>query len=267
MALPSADACAELLRCFPKLCWVAVNASAAGEGKAELLSVAQQQQPDLPILWLDPERTVDSSNTSVLRVSTLPPPSELAELVDEALQGQFYGVGLVSALRDSADLCLNTLGAYSMLRKPFLRANRAPLAELNAILPFVGATAAGYLLVGCSEVAAHHAAAQVFATPEGAIRPDQAADVMGELASRVLGHLMAQFDARGTPVTFGMPLYIGASAAVLWESQGAPCLGVEFEGGRGSLLMELSVTERQTQRVAPEVLPTDMMEWGSCILL
>lgn len=268
LRVPGAQACVDLLNRFPKLSWVAVNANELGNQADGLLEVARRIQPKMSILWLEPEGMDRQFHESVSRVSELPDYEHIAELVDDALRSRFYDNALVSSLRHHTERSLASLGTFAILREPFIKASRSRLSDVNAVLTFTGDRACGYLVVSFGSTAANRAAAQLFEIPESELTLDQVGDVLGEIANRIMGALMPYFDSNGAPVTFGLPLFVGAGEEVLWNKCGAPSLALEFEGAYGAAFVELALTEflPGPQLLSP-LASNEFMEAESCLFL
>lgn len=266
LRVPSAEACGQLLHRFPKLSWVAVNSEELEDCGESLLSTAQAKQPNMPILWLDQNSEGQGLHAAVRRVKRLPPSSEIASLVDEALRSRFYSDELVNCLRENSERSLASLDTFAAMREPFIKASLVRLSELNAVLTFRGENAAGHLLVSCRQLAVRYAASQLFGIRETEVTRCQISDILGEIANRIVGGLMPFFDSQGAPVNFGLPLFVGAGDAAMWNVNGAPSLGLEFEGAHGAVFVELALTEF-VRGPAPLLSDPslDTMEPGTCL--
>lgn len=266
--LPNASACAEYLRRFPKLCWLAINAPILKEWAPAIRALVQTNHPQLPLLWFEPDCDDMDSHDALTRVATVPTAAQIVQLINDALRSHFYDSELVNTLQVNSERALSSLGSFATLREPFLKASLVRLSELNGVLTFCGKGVAGHLLVSCDESGARSNAALGFGIPEAKVTQNHMSDMLGEVVNRILGALMPYFEAHGASVTFGLPVFIGATEAMLWSGVGAPALGLEFEGAFGAIFVELVLTEFTKGTGTGSLMPPpELLETGACLFL
>ena len=92
-------------------------------------------------------------------------------------------------------------------------------------------------------------------------------DLLGECSNRIIGRLVAYFEQRGRPFTFGVPIYLAGDHCVLWQGASGPSLALEFEGLSGRLFTEFCIDAFDPIQTNNNVFPDDLLQTGQCILL
>ena len=255
----------EFVRAFPKLSMVAVNDTGSPERNAALLMGMRELQPGLPLLWHGPSLDLPRPE----RIEILPQESvtagDLVACAERLLYQHFYPVDFTNYLAETALAAFGAFGTHTASADPFLKASRARLAELSAVIAFSGPETSGHLVVSASRRAALDAHAQLFGSAT-VPSDDSLVDLLGECSNRIVGRLVSYFEKRGRPFSFGVPLYLAGSQCVLWQGANRPSLAIEFEGINGQLFAELCIDAFDPVTSHSE-LPDELLHSGQCILL
>lgn len=269
---PNCGAALLLVQNYSKLCFVLVNTSVAGASALRFSEQVHLTQPDIPVIWIGDTQEAaklsggENSPHQDAFLSSVPSAEELRKRIDTTLRAEFYPDSVIEKLARASVESLAAFHVAGNMSEPFLKANRTSLAELNAVLSFSGDDTAGHLLVGCSQEVARFAAAKLFSRRKRPLVDRDIADVLGELTNRILGQLLWYFESRGTPVRFGLPVYLEGSHGRLWNERRSPSLGLEFEAPNGTLFVELSFTQLGDAK-SSEPLVSDVPSSGGCVYL
>lgn len=254
----------ELVRAFPKLSLVAVNAHLDEAGSRALLATMRELQPHLPILWHGDAEGIGQSRSEAV-FSREPRAEEVTGHVQSVLEARGYAPDVVAVLAEAAVAALSGFGAHCFARDPFLKASRTELAELNALISFSGTSAWGHLVVGASREVARRAYARTLSAKPAPAEGDLS-DLLGEVCNRIMGPLLQHIGPEDPTATFGVPLFISGQAGQLWHAGERPSLGIELEGAAGTVFVELSAEGLRRPRPRLE-LPPDLREAEDFILL
>ncbi|HVZ32611.1 MAG TPA: chemotaxis protein CheX, partial [Polyangiaceae bacterium] len=233
---------------------------------AKLLRGMRELQPSLPLLW--------HGSTPMLppgqRVELLPHQSvtagDLVACAERLLDQHFYPLDFANYLSETALIAFGAFGTHASSADAFLKASRARLAELSALISFSGTDLSGHLVVSASRKVALDAFARVFEGAADAPSDEALVDLLAECANRIVGRLANYFERRGRAFTFGIPLYLTGGECVLWQGSHRPSLAVEFEGLEGRLFAEVCIDSFDAAATRADV-PEDLLQSGQCILL
>jgi CheY-specific phosphatase CheX len=265
--VPDASAALEFVRAFPKLSMVAISDTGDAEQNARLVNCMRELQPTLPLLWHGPPLSLPEGQ----RVELLPHESvtagDLVACAERLLYQHFYPLDFANYLAETALIAFSAFGTHVSSADPFLKASRARLAELSAVIAFSGTETAGHLVVSASREVARDAHARIFESgPPSQPTDDAFVDLLAECANRIVGRLASYFEKRGRPFTFGVPLYLAGAQCVLWQGSHRPSLAIEFEGLDGRLFAEVCIDAFDPVSSHSDV-PDDILQSGQCIIL
>jgi CheY-specific phosphatase CheX len=246
---------------------VAINDTHDLERNRQLLTRIRQLQPNLPLLWHGPPNSVPPGE----KVEILPHDSltagDLVACAERLLCQHFYPVVFATFLAEHAQAAFSCFGAHATSADPFLKASRARLAELSAVIAFSGPETSGHLVVSAPREVVSAAYLRLFgdsSPPDD----DTLVDVLGECGNRIIGKLATYLEKRGLPFTFGVPLYLAGSHCVLWQGAHRPALAVEFETVNGRLFAELCIDAFDpSNSYSHSHFPDELLQSGQCILL
>jgi CheY-specific phosphatase CheX len=263
--VPEPSSAVEFVRVFPKLSMVAVNDTGDAEQNAAIVSGMRELQPTLPLLWHGPQLSLPEGE----RIEILPHENvtagDLVACAERLLYQHFYPLDFATYLAETALTAFGAFGAHATSADPFLKASRARLAELSAVIAFSGPETSGHLIVSASRQVARDAHARLFGTNTSP-NDDSLVDLLGECSNRIVGRLVSYFEKRGRPFSFGVPLYLAGSQCVLWQGASRPSLALEFEGISGRLFCEICIDAFDPINSQSE-LPDELLQSGQCILL
>lgn len=265
--VPDSAAALEFVRAFPKLSMVAISDTGDAEQNARLVSGVRELQATLPLLWHGPPLSLPKGQRVELLRHQSVTAGDLVACAERVLYQQFYPLDFANYLTEIALLAFGAFGTHASSTDPFLKASRARLAELSAVIAFSGLETTGHLLVSASREVARDAHARLFESgPPSQPTDDALVDLLAECANRIVGRLASYFEKRGRPFTFGVPLYLAGSQCVLWQSSHRPSLAIEFEGLGGRLFTEVCIDAFDPISSHSEV-PDDILQSGQCIIL
>lgn len=265
LRVPDASAAIEFVRAFPKLSMVVVRNNLDVEESRQLLAGIREAQPDLPLLWHGATDSLPPGE----RAEVLPYESltagDLLAAAERLLCQHLYPPALRAFLSEVSLSALSCFGAHATSVEPFLKANRARLAELSAVLTFAGAETTGHVVVSAPRAVVSAAYKRLFGDRAPA-DDDALVDVLGECGNHIIGGVAAYFEKRGQPVNFGVPLYVTGADCMLWQGAHRPAVVVELETVNGRLFSELCITplENAGARVR---LADELPQPGQCIVL
>lgn len=248
-AVPTFDAAMALVRGYHKLCLVVIDGAIELEHAEQFFRNSFSCQHSLPIIWIsdsssDFSRVVERVPLGPRYYSkNVPSSQELIKLLNNNLRSSSYNDEFVTCLTSSA---VQSLKGFRMVAEPhsaYLSACRVHLSELNAVLSFSGQQAAGHLIVRGSGTLMHRSTERILKHLETPVTQAQLADMLGELANRILGLTLAFFEKRGTPVQFGLPVYVDGHSGPVWDERHVSTLGIEFRSPDGTLTVECSLAK------------------------
>ena len=258
---------------YQKLCLAVVCEQAVSSPAESFIGLVREYQPTLPLVWLGaappwtgPDPLGSRANELVLPPGTNPP--ALARAAQGLLRGHFYPTRLVAELLRASHAALRGFEINVTPRGAFLRSSKAQLSETNTVLSFSGTSTAGHLVVSCSVGLARKVAEGLFGVClDEELRKDQMADVVGELCNRTIGRLQPFFDQRGTPIDFGIPIFVHKGRGEIWNGAGMTSLCLEFETPEGALFVELSLAELEDERPMNSCSEPDPHAEQECLFL
>lgn len=252
----------------PRLSLVAVDERLEPGKGARLLAAIRRTHPELPVLWLVPH------DGSYEPFTDWVPSAIVDDAIDDVglerkvlglLREHLYPEHLVDALRDSAVVVLQDgFGSTLVARDPFLRANRARLADTSAIVSFVGPEVAGHLLVSAS--AAHFESIRRRALAGTTMAsPTQIGDLAGEIANQILGKV-STFLRRYVPgFERGLPILLEGNDVLLRHTLGRPALVVPVEEREGILYVELCFDRLKGELETPAEIQEEALPPGEVV--
>jgi CheY-specific phosphatase CheX len=265
--VPDAAAAMEFVRAFPKLSMVAISDTRDPKLNRELLASIRELQPDLPLLWHGAPSSLPVGETAELLPHHSLTAGDLVACAERLLCQHFYPADFATFLAENALAAFSCFGAHATSADPFLKASRARLAELSAVIAFAGQETSGHLVVSAPREVVSLAYLRLFGDPSP---PDDDAlvDVLGESGNRIIGKLATYLEKRGMAITFGVPLYLAGSHCVLWQGAHRPALAVEFETVNGRLFAELCMDAFDPSNShSHSNFPDQLLQSGQCILL
>lgn len=263
--VPDATAAIEFVRAFPKLSMVAVRDHLDVEESRELLAGIREAQPDLPLLWHGARDSLPPGESAEVLPFESVTAGDLLACAERLLCQHLYPPELRAFLAETSLSAFSCFAAHATSVEPFLKANRARLAELSAVIAFAGTETTGHVVVSAARAVVSGAYKRLFGdrSPPG---DDALVDVLGECGNHIVGGVAAYFEKRGHPVNFGVPLYVAGADCMLWQGAHRPSVVVELETVNGRLFSELCITTFETatarSRFADEVSPS-----GQCVVL
>ncbi len=263
--VPDALAALDFVRSFPKLSMVAMTEGHEPDADRQALTAMRELQPGLPLLWHGtPDRVPGGVNVEILPRNDLTA-GDLVACAERLLCEHFYPSDFTAYLAEAALGALSAFGTHASSADPCLKASRARLGELSAVIAFSGSETAGHLVVSSSRDFVRAAHARLFGEAESA-DDDALVDLLGECANRIIGRMAAYFEKQGRQLTFGLPIFLAGSHCVLWQGTPRPSLALEFEGIGGRLFAELCIDA--FDMLTPQSdLPDTLFHSGQCILL
>jgi CheY-specific phosphatase CheX len=264
--VPDPAAALEFVRAFPKLSMVAVRDTGDVEKSRQLLNSIREVQPELPLLWHGPPSSLPPGESAQLLPHESLTAGDLVACAERLLCRHFYPADFSSFLTETALAAFSCFGAHATSAEPFLKASRARLAELSAVIAFSGPDTSGHLVLSAPRDVVSTAYLRLFGDKSP---PDDNAlvDVLGECGNRIIGRLATYFEKRGLPFTFGVPLYLAGAQALLWQGAHRPALAIEFETCNGRLFSELCIDAFEPPTSSQAHFPDEFLQSGQCMLL
>lgn len=252
----------------PRLSLVAVDERVEPGNGPRLLAALRRTHPELPILWIMPrdggfEPFTDWVPSAIVDDGI--DDAALEKKVLSLLREQHYPDRLVGALCESAvGILREGFGTTLVARDPFLRANRAKLADTNAIVSFCGPEVAGHLLI--SGTAAHFERIRSRAVPTSkTTSPGQIGDLAAEIANQILGKVSTFLRKYVPGFERGLPVLLEGSDVVLRHTLGRPALVVPIEERDGTIYVELCFDRLRGELEVPVESPEEEMPDGEVV--
>jgi chemotaxis protein CheX len=241
----------ELVSSTPLLSLVAIDGSIGRDEGAELVSALKSEHQELPILWAaNQELNAPLSQSRYLPDALVTPPfdaKDLHEVVQRLLMAHLYPEPVVAALvQASIGSLAEAYHAKLQVAGMHMRANRHPLAEVNAILPFVGKHICGRAVVGATAADLLRIRANVVDAPNATVA--DAEDLAGEIANLVVGRAKAYFSLCDLGFELGTPILLTGKNVSLRYRASRPALVLELSNDDSSLLMSFCFDTYETDR-------------------
>lgn len=212
---------------------VLVDGRLASGERAALSEHVRESDPSLPVFfWLH-------EHSSLGAVGCNPPDRVFLPTVDtDTLVRQLEHVLRVplyrhveALVKDAAAHALRSVLQLEVASfETYVRTHARVPHAIQGILPFSGATLAGWAIVSGSRALLGAAAARVL--PGAAAGRDEVEeDLVGEAANHLVGFLKRHFDARGITVLNGCPMVVNGTSYRMRHLGRHPLLVLEAEGG------------------------------------
>lgn len=260
LSVDGAEAALRAMSASPRVTMLAISETCKGGGP--LFRAARRQHPRLPMLWHGDTSTVVSHGSVEARLNAKPSAAELEAHARAMLRSARYSTRVVRALGAAVTLALASFDARVAVRETFVKATRTPLEQLTAMQRWRGGGGAGQVSVGAARTTAR-SALHAFSPRADRVSDELLADLLGEIANRVVGRLIEGF--QGGTVEFAAPVAHLPGRASPQREAPPPSLVLQLSGPAGSFYAELSGQVASSPVV--ETLPGDAIEAGQIIPL
>ncbi len=260
--VPSLGAATDFIASNPILSLVVASATAVQTGGESFLTAMEDLEPGVPVVWGVRAGAEGAGSRNSMPHGTIREPyraDEVRHVASRLLCEHFYPRELTEALSLSVLEALGAYGAFSLLGRPYLKANHTVLEDLCAIIPFHGSVS-GHLLVGVS-IGDTRLLLRRALSGDGTATMDRLEDLVGELANQILGRINTTFTSRDLEVAQMTPVFLRCGGGVLRYPGRQPSYAAQFGDDGPTVHVEYYVEELDPTLLARRV-PSDIAGLG-----
>ena len=221
-----------------ELCFVTINGEALSGDVAWLTNKLKAQHPDLPIFLFT---SVPGAAAIAVKLDLVT--SDLRSIesrISCLLREEVYGAPFVQQFVSRTAAVLGDFGMAAAASEPCIKATLTELSDVNAFVSLIGHRLSAHVVLSAS--GSHLTTAYRARFPKVKFPDlDDLEDLLGEMASQILGQVRRAIQLKGSQCRLGLPYFIRGSAASLRHKGGVPSLSIDFTSGKQRIHVDLCI--------------------------
>lgn len=252
----------------PKLSLLIVDDAIGTHVGGSVIAQAKFLESDVPVIW------VSAGNVTLAGFHRIAPDVVLMRPLDVAavaavaaarLRVAWYPPSLIESLTQSIEETFrSTFGMDAEITDLYVKASSRAKGPIHAVVPFASATSSGRLAISADLVAVENIY-KAMLPDAGAPDLDALRDVAAELLNRLYGRYKEWSAGHGVLPHCGTPTCMTHDEFLHRYRAGQPAMGIEFDAGGGTFLLELTLDH--FEEVLPIPLEADIAARPSGALL